>query len=90
MVRRIRDVEAAIGDGRKSGPRPEEEEMALKGRRSLHASVRIAEGSVITPEMIAVKRPGLGLSPMLRDNVIGRHASREILEDEWITWEMLR
>ena len=89
MVQHIRDVEAAIGDGRKLGPRPEEAEMALKGRRSLHAAIQIPQGTEIAHDMLVVKRPGMGLLPMLREHVIGRRATRDILEDEWITWEML-
>ena len=89
MVARIRDVESAIGDGRKSGPRAEEEEMAQKGRRSLHAASDILAGSALDRDMLVVKRPGLGLSPQLLDQVVGRHAARDISADEWITWDML-
>jgi sialic acid synthase SpsE len=90
MVGRIRDVEAGLGDGRKSGPRLEEREMATKGRRSLHASRDLPQGTVITGEHLVVKRPGLGISPSMRDHVIGRQAARLIEADEWITWESLQ
>lgn len=89
MVRRIRDVETAIGDGRKIGPRPEEQEMFEKGRRSLHARTRIASGSIITPEMVTAKRPGLGIPPYLKDVVVGRVARQDIEADQWITWDMI-
>ena len=89
MVQRIREVEASLGDGRKAGPRPEEMEMAAKGRRSLHAGDDIPAGAVITDDMLAVKRPGLGISPSLRSQVVGRRASRTIEHDEWITWDSL-
>jgi len=90
MVARIRDVESAQGDGRKSGPRPEELEMAEKGRRSLHARTAIPEGAVLTEDMLVVKRPGLGIAPSLRDQIVGRRATRLIEQDEWITWDSLR
>lgn len=90
MVHRIREVEAAQGDGRKAGPRPEEAEMAEKGRRSLHAAVDIAAGAAIDDTMLVVKRPGLGISPSLRPQVVGRHARRVIEQDEWITWDALQ
>ncbi len=89
MVQRIREVEAALGDGRKAGPRPEEMEMAAKGRRSLHARDDIPAGAVIVEEMLVVKRPGLGISPALRSQVVGRKAARTIEHDEWITWDSL-
>lgn len=89
MMQRIRDVESGLGDGGKSGPRSEEREMADKGRRSLHARVDISMGSVVTDDMLVVKRPGLGIAPALREHVIGRKAARLIEQDEWITWDAL-
>lgn len=89
MMRRIREVEAALGDGIKNGPRAEEREMAQKGRRSLHARRRIAAGEVITEDMLVAKRPGLGILPSLKPHVIGRTARADIEDDQWITWEML-
>lgn len=89
LVQQIRLVEAAIGDGVKNGPRPEEMEMAEKVRRSLHASQDISKGERITVEMLCTKRPGSGISPFLRDQVIGRTAKRDILADEWISWDMI-
>lgn len=89
MVMRIRDVEAAMGDGAKTGPRPAEEEMFRKGRRSLHTQVDIPAGTVITADMLSIKRPGLGLPPHVRDQVVGRRAARDILADEWLQWDMI-
>lgn len=89
MMRRLREVESAIGDGAKTGPRPEEREMFNKGRRSLHAKTRISKGEVITPDKIITKRPGLGIPPYLADVVVGRVARTDIEEDQWITWEMI-
>ncbi|MGQ0666823.1 MAG: N-acetylneuraminate synthase family protein [Nitrospiraceae bacterium] len=89
MMLRLREVEAAQGDGAKTGPRLEELEMFKKGRRSLHAKVRISKGEVITPDKITAKRPGLGIPPHLADAVVGRVARTDIEEDQWITWEMI-
>jgi sialic acid synthase SpsE len=89
LIKKIRDIEAAFGDGIKNGPRHEELEMAEKGRRSLHARVPISAGQVINEGMLVAKRPGLGISPMLKANVIGRVARENIDEDQWITWDML-
>lgn len=89
MVSRIRDVQAALGDGRKEGPKEEEREMFEKGRRSLHARRSIPQGATITAEMLVVKRPGFGISPSLTEHVVGRKARRAIDEDEWITWDMI-
>lgn len=89
MVRKIREIEAACGDGIKNGPRQEEREMAEKGRRSLHALVPITAGQVIRAEMLAAKRPGLGIPILLKAQVVGRIARMNIDADQWITWDML-
>lgn len=89
MMLRLREVEAAMGDGTKTGPRPEEREMFEKGRRSIHARRKIALGEVITSDMLITKRPGLGISPHLSDLIIGRVARVDIEEDQWITWDMI-
>ena len=89
MIERLRAIEAALGDGRKTGPRPEEQEMFAKGRRSLHARRRIAKGEILTLDMITTKRPGLGIPPYLIETVLGRVARIDVEADQWITWEMI-
>jgi N,N'-diacetyllegionaminate synthase len=89
MIRHIREVEAALGDGLKLGPAPEEEEMHQKGRRSLVAARAIPRGTTIERSMIAVKRPGFGIRPKFVDLVVGRAARIDIEEDAVLTWEML-
>ena len=89
MMTRLRDIESSIGDGAKAGPRGPEVEMALKGRRSLHAAVDICAGQTITAEMLTIKRPGMGIRPALKSVVIGRAARTDIPADQWIEWDMI-
>ncbi len=89
MVRQIREIEAALGDGMKLGPAPEELEMHQKARRSLVAARDIPKGSRLSRDMIVIKRPGFGIKPKLLDLVIGRVASVDIEEDTVLTWDML-
>ena len=89
MMRKLREIESARGDGIKSGPRAEEKEMAEKGRRSLHARVAIKSGEVITADKLVTKRPGLGIPPYLKSVVVGRVARGDIAADQWITWAMI-
>ena len=44
MVRQIREVEAALGDGLKLGPAPEELEMHTKARAEPHRGAGHPEG----------------------------------------------
>ena len=52
-------------------------------------AVRIAQGDVITREMLTFKRPGTGISPQDIDEVIGRIALSDISEDTTVTREMI-
>ena len=89
MMTRLREIESAIGDGAKAGPRGDEVEMAEKGRRSLHAAVDIRAGQTITAEMLSIKRPGMGIRPALKNVVVGRVARTDIAADQWIEWDMI-
>lgn len=88
MVRQIREVEKAIGDGVKKVSR-EELENYEKGRRSLIAGTDIPKGTIITDSMITAKRPGYGIKPKYFDAVIGRTAKVDIYEDDVLLWDML-
>jgi N,N'-diacetyllegionaminate synthase len=83
MVRAIRNIEEALGDGIKR-PMPGEIENRSVVRKSLVAAVPIKAGEVLTSEKVAAKRPGTGISPMLWDQVIGKRAPREFAPDELI------
>lgn len=87
MVHQIREVESALGNGKKDGPKPDEMENYYIGRRSIHARVKIPQGTKITKDMLLIKRPGFGIKPKFMDVIIGRRAQKDIGADEWITWE---
>ena len=90
MVAGIRDAQAALGDGRKDGPGPEEsEEMYRLGRRSLVLTRDLREGTVLERDMLTVKRPGFGIKPKELDVVLGRALRVDAEADEILTWEML-
>jgi sialic acid synthase SpsE len=89
MVRQIREVESALGDGHKRGPSPEEMDMYNMARRSIHAASDIGAGERISPDMLVCKRPGHGIRPKYLGWVTGRRASRDIPADSWITLDML-
>lgn len=90
MVSGIREAEAALGDGRKAGPSPEEsEEMYALARRSLIAARALPAGTVIEREMITIKRPGFGIPPKHLDLVVGRTLRVDVEEDEILTWDMV-
>ena len=81
MVRAIRNIELALGDGVKA-PRPSELKNIHMVRKSIVASRNIQAGDIFTEENITAKRPGYGLSPMQWDDVIGTESTRSYNIDE--------
>lgn len=83
MISAIRNVELALGDGIK---RPSASELKNKpiARKSLVALRPIQAGEKFDVTNIGTKRPGIGISPMRWDEVIGSVAKRNFVPDELI------
>jgi N-acetylneuraminate synthase len=81
MIANIRDIELALGDGRKV---PAREEIANRSvaRRSLVATGAIRNGEFFTEQNLGVKRPGDGISPIEYWNYLGRKADRDYAANE--------
>jgi len=89
MVKAIRDVEQAIGDGIKK-PTQDEEKIKRVMRRRIVAQTDIAKDTVIIDDMLTTKRVGIGLQPKYIPSVIGRKALINIKQDEAITWKKIK
>jgi N-acetylneuraminate synthase len=87
LVKGIRVVESAMGSGRKA-PAASESDTAYVVRKSLVAKRNIPGGSIITEDMIAVKRPGNGLPPSMLQKILGLEVKTDIEEDTLISLEM--
>lgn len=87
MVRGIRSVESALGDGRKR-PSPDELDTAAVARKSLVSTRSMSQGTILSKDDIAIRRPGTGLAPALRLELVGRRLSRDVQEGEPFQWEM--
>lgn len=83
MVRCVRNVASALGDGVKRVADSERANIAV-ARKSIVAKRRINEGEVLTESNLCVKRPGTGISPMLWESVLGERAKRDFEVDELI------
>lgn len=88
MVDSLRNVERAIGDGRK---RPAPCELANRElvRRSIATRRAISAGELIDRDLLVLKRPGNGLSAECLPLVEGRRARRNIDADELLDWQDL-
>lgn len=83
MVAAIRNIEQALGDGIKRLA-PSEAKNKSAVRKSIVASRSIKAGETFSDENLTTKRPGIGISPMLWDEVVGRRANHDFAADELI------
>lgn len=83
MIRAVRHIEAAMGDGKKHVTASEAKNKPI-ARKSIVAARPIQKGEVLTAENLTTKRPGDGISPMHWYDVLGTAAVRDFEEDEQI------
>ena len=83
MVRQIRNIEDALGNGQKMPSASEQKNIEIV-RKSIIAKKDIKQGDVFTEDNLTTKRPGNGISPMRWNEVIGRTAIRDFEADELI------
>jgi N-acetylneuraminate synthase len=88
LIRGVRAVQAALGNGEKQ-PAAAEAEITAVARKSLVAARDIPAGSILAEEMIAIKRPGTGLPPAMRAQVVGRRAKQDIPAGAVLRQDML-
>ena len=80
MVRKVRDVQAALGTGEKVAD-PVESELRTFARRSIFSTRNIVKGEPLTVENVAVLRTGNlepGLQPKHYQDILGKTAQRSI------------
>lgn len=82
MVEKIHNIEIALGDGVKKPQKSEIENLIV--RKSIVASRDIRKGEVFTEENLTTRRPGIGISPMKWDKVLGLAAQRDYKNGERI------
>jgi pseudaminic acid synthase len=76
MVNQVREVEKALGKVSYGVSKQEETNACF--RRSLFVVEDIAKGEALTPENIRSIRPAYGLKPKYYNEVLGKHAVREL------------
>jgi sialic acid synthase SpsE/CMP-N-acetylneuraminic acid synthetase len=84
LVRAVRTVEAARGDGEKK-PSPAELAVAAVARKSLHWARALPAGAEVTPADLVALRPGTGLRPGERSLVVGRRTRRPVPAGSLVT-----
>lgn len=89
MVKAIRNIEQALGSGKKV-PSASERKNMMVARKSIHSARDLQKGTVITENDLSVKRPGNGISPMELGKVIGKTIKTDIKQDSLIKWSHLK
>lgn len=85
LVRSVRRIEAALGERvQQKKFSAAEEGIRRMARKSIVTTRPISAGEVIGVHDITFKRPGIGLSPMNRNCVIGRQVLRDLEADRVI------
>ena len=88
MIEAIRISEVAMGDEQKQ-PTESEIDTLKVARKSLTAAHDIMAGRALTADLIAIRRPGTGISPLHLNQIIGRQARRDLREGHIFSWEDL-
>jgi sialic acid synthase SpsE/nucleoside-diphosphate-sugar epimerase len=84
LVSAIRRMESALGDGVKRCL-PAEQDVRAVARKSIVARRDIQAGEIIAAELLALKRPGTGLSPSCMEAIVGSRALRPIRANQQIS-----
>jgi N,N'-diacetyllegionaminate synthase len=88
LIRAIRTVEAALGDGRKRPQSSERENRAII-RKSIAAARDLPAGAPLRAGDLTAIRPGTGLSPALADKLLGRCPRVDVPAGTLLAWHML-
>ena len=88
MVTQIRRVESALGDGIKRLAECERDTIAV-ARKSVVSLRQLPAGARLVAADLGIKRPGTGIAPRHRDDLIGRVLARPVQADEPLSWEFL-
>lgn len=88
LIRQVRLAESALGNGVKH-VRKTEAAIRKIARKSLVAATTIPEGTRITQDMIAMKRPGTGIETKHLTALIGKLTRNAIRKDTVLQWDML-
>jgi N,N'-diacetyllegionaminate synthase len=90
MVQAIRNIEKALsGSGIKS-PSNSESKNIIVARKSLILNKDLVAGTLITKDVLEIKRPGNGISPMKIKEVIGKELISDLPKEAILQWKDLQ
>lgn len=88
LVQKIRETQQYLGKAQKFLT-PSEITAHQQVRKGITAKKNIAQGEVITPEIICMRRPAIGILPAHLALIIGKKAKVDIAANEPIGWDKI-
>jgi len=88
LIKQIRDFEKAKGTGEKK-PTISEEKHKQTNRVSIIAMMDIPSNTIITKDMIDIRRPGNGIQPIHYESILGKKTKIDIKKELPLEWEMI-
>jgi N,N'-diacetyllegionaminate synthase len=82
----VRQVDLALGSG-EIGMTEDQADVRDVARKSVVATCDLRAGTVVTPDMLTIKRPAGGIEPDSMDAVVGRTLAVDVLGDTPLTWQ---
>ena len=84
MISKIRNIEEAMGNGVKLVSNSEKKNVLLM-RKSIFAKTEIKNGEIFTDNNISLKRPPIGVQPIMWDKLKKKKAHKTFKKDQLIT-----
>lgn len=89
MVKSIRNVEKGLGNGIKK-PTRAENKIKEVARKSIVAKIDIPKNTILTEDMLAIKRPGTGIEPKYYNYILSKQTVTDIKRNTLIKWNQLK
>ena len=80
LVKSIRKIEEALGSQIKAPSQSEKKNLAI-ARKSIHVSKNLKKGHIFTKNDLTIKRPGIGISPLFLNEILGCKAKFDLVEE---------
>lgn len=88
LINSIRVFEKSRGTGKKI-PSLSEQKNLLTNRVSLIIMENLTAGTILTSDVIDIRRPGSGISPQFYDSVLGKTINQDIKKFSPLTFDMI-
>lgn len=88
MVEKIRDIEVALGHGRKV-PNASEEKIKDIVRKKIYPAVQLKQGDTITLDNITFKRSADGIPVDAVDQIVGKKVTQDLDVSDAISYEVI-